>query len=250
MTVRIGVACEDNGHFQVCSRLIDVSLLRAHPWLDGVLESCRAFCGVDEGAEWAKLADLDQRGLARPRKLHGFIGGRPLAPEAKMWRTVLSHFEEMTPRPEAVLLIRDLDNHRSRLEGLGQARDGLDWPFAILAATPQPEIEAWQIASFEPRTSAESAYFSLATNALSFDPRTDSDRLTSHPNDAPTDAKRVWKIIQTMRGQDPDDFGELADLDRLRQRGRMNHLADFLDEINTRLAPIFGQPERPAHAPR
>ena len=60
-----------------------------------------------------------------------------------MWRSVLMLFCRSEPRPDAVLLVRDLDGYADRRAGIEQVRAGFSWPFVVLAATPQPEIEAY-----------------------------------------------------------------------------------------------------------
>lgn len=154
-----------------------------------------------------------------------------------MWRSVLMLFCRSEPRPDAVLLVRDLDGYAERLAGIDQIRAGYPWPFALVVATPQPEIEAWEITGHVPRSDAERQRLAAMSAQISFDPTTRSHRLTSHPNDAMTDAKRV------LAGLGLDDEGRARCLDdhaRLRQRGQGNHLAAFLDEIEARLVPLFG----------
>jgi hypothetical protein len=74
--------------------------------------------------------------------------------------------------------------------------------------------------------------------SLSFDPALQSHRLTSHPNDAATDAKRV---LHALCGGDRDRRRTcIADSSLLRQRGTANGLTAFLTEVDDRLVPMLG----------
>jgi hypothetical protein len=246
----IAVVAEDDGHVRAVTRIVDAVLEREVPWLAGVLESCRRYRGERDDERWFKLSWIGSRDLAaitidgtRPRR-HGRIAGQPLEPEAKLWRTVLTWFSGLSPRPDVILLVRDLDGAPGKRAGLLQVRDHLAWPFVVVAATPEPEIEAWVVAGFEPCDGPEAAALRIVVAELSFDPTRAPHRLTAHPNDAPRDAKRV---LSRLAGGDRDR--ELACLDdhpRLRERGAMTYLPEFLDEIHQRLVPCIdaGHPNR------
>ena len=101
-------------------------------------------------------------------------------------------------------------------------------------ATPQPEVEAWHVSGFVPDV-AEQKRLEALRGELSFDPTTQSERLTSHPNDAPRDAKRV---LARLCGADRERQERcLCDRALLRQRGQHNGLAAFLDEVDERIVP-------------
>lgn len=240
----IGVACEDHGHFLAATKIISDEAISRHDWLEGVIETVCHWRGVEDGRAWSTL----DRGNARDLKAFefegqriqpiGHIDGRRLEPEASMWRKVLLAFCQAQPQPEVVVLVRDLDGYAERRRGLEQVRDGLKWPFKIIAAMAQPEIEAWHVAGFEPDTETEKTALVEVRDTLSFDPRLESHRLTSHPNDAPTDAKRV---LERLCGRDSERvLACLNDRQRLRERGQHNGLVGFLDEVERRIVPLFG----------
>ncbi|MBN2195247.1 MAG: hypothetical protein JW751_20690 [Polyangiaceae bacterium] len=239
----VGVACEDDGHFSVVTRLVDETVLAAHDWLDGVLDDCRSWRDVHGNPGWYKY-DPDDAQILRPIEIdgkriarHGHIGGEPLKPEARMWRNVLLLFSRAEPRPEVVILARDLDGDQRRRAGLVQVRDGLPWPFRVVVAAAQPEVEAWRVAGFVPIDERERATLAEVRTDLSFDPTVQSHRLTSHPNDAATDAKRV---LARLCGDDQDRRDLcLADRARLRGHGVENGLAAFLDEVDDHIVPQF-----------
>jgi hypothetical protein len=65
----------------------------------------------------------------------------------------------------------------------------------------------------------------------------ESHRSTSHPNDAPRDAKRA---LARLTGGDRERADLcLQDRERLRQRGEKNNAANFLDAVDKHLVPVF-----------
>lgn len=241
----IGIACEDKGHFSAVTCLIDTALLLEHSWLNGILESCRTWRGCSESEQWYKYSPRDTNDL-RPIdrggiriKPHGKIKGEPLKPEAGMWRRVLMLFCMSDPPPDAVVLARDMDGYNERQEGMKQARDGFTWPFAVVIAAAQPEIESWHVCGFVPEHSEERDALSELRGALSFDPTLESHRLTSHPNDAKTDAKR---ILQALCGHDEERrLRCLANHERLRSHGSTNGAASFLEDMKEHIIPVLGR---------
>lgn len=244
-SVRVGIACEDNGHFAVATRLVDDTLIVAHAWMDDIIASCRSWHGLREGEHWYKYDPADAYDLraievdGQRIAPQGHIAGAPLKPEAAMWRKVLLLFCHAAPRPDVVILVRDLDGYPDRRDGLNQVRNGLPWPFKIVAATAQPEIEAWRVSGFVPATARERGILTQVRSDLSFDPTTESHRLTSHPNDAATDAKRVLDLLCDSNQERHDAC--LVDLSLLCSRGATNGVRAFLDEVDEHIVPLFGR---------
>jgi hypothetical protein len=243
--IKVGVACEDRGHFRVVTRLIDDALVSTHVWLDGILEDCRAWRGLDEDRTWYKYDRADAYDL-RPIQLdgvtispQGHIGGKPLKPEANMWRRVLMRFVRCSPVPDIVVVVRDLDGYAERKEGLQQVRDGISWPFDIVFAGPNPEVEAWEVSGFVPGDQKEREALDALSAELAFDPTLESHRLTSHPNDAPRDAKKV--LLRLCAGARDRLDACLSDRATLHARGQHNGAAAFLDEVDQHIVPLFGR---------
>lgn len=243
MSTLIGIVCEDHGHFFAVTHLVDAALIATHRWLDGILDNYRSWRGLADGKPWYKYDPADaydlrpfiHNGVRIP--LAGHINGQPLKPEAGMWRKALLLFVHSNPRPNLVVLVRDMDGYATRSSGLTQVRDGLPWPFDVVVATPEPEVEAWHVCGFEPRDAAEQKRLKELTRKLSFNPVKESHRLTSHPNDADTDAKRV---LEHLCDGDPDRREAcLDDPSTLRARGTVNGLTAFLDEVDQHIVPVF-----------
>jgi hypothetical protein len=127
----IAVVAEDQGHVRVTTRIVDAVLERNVPWMDGIVESCRTFRGesLDEGwfkLDWIRSRDPDGLRIDGKRvQRHGRIAGQPLRPEARLWRDVLNWFSALDPRPDVMLLVRDLDGAVERRDGMLQVRDHL-----------------------------------------------------------------------------------------------------------------------------
>lgn len=243
MSLVIGIACEDEGHFTAVTHLVDAAAIQAHDWLDGILDHCRAWRGGEEGQPWYKYDKEDAHSLrpavieGRRISIHGHIDGQPQKPEAGMWRRILLHFHHSRPRPDIVVLVRDLDGYPERREGMEQVRPLFRGVFPVVLATPQPEVEAWSVCGFVPCTPEERSRLAELAGALSFDPTLDSHRLTSHPNDADTDSKRVLKAL--CREDRDRILACYADRQLLAQRGIANGLASFLEEVDELILPRF-----------
>jgi hypothetical protein len=238
----IAFAGEDENHFRVVTALVDDALVTSIDWVRDVLDSCRTWRGLHGEERWYKYAPEDAYDL-RPLtiggvtiKPQGRIAGEPLKPEASMWRKVLLLFCHRDPRPDIVVLARDLDGYLERRDGLEQVCRGLVWPFAIVAATPEPEIEGWIVSGFVPQNDDELHRIEQLRGELSFDPALHSHRLTSRPNDAPTDAKRV---LARLCNDDPEREHACLAREVLHQRGASNWARAFLDDVDQQVPPVF-----------
>jgi hypothetical protein len=241
--VIIGVACEDDGHFSAVSYLVDAALMARHTRIESDIGRHRSWRGLDPLQPWYRYKASDARDL-RPIAIggvrltpHGFIKGEALKPEAGMWRNVLLLFCRCEPRPDVVLLVRDMDGRGHRRQSMEQVRDGLQWPFVIALATPQPEIEAWHVSGFVPANASERNALTELCRRLSFDPTLQSHRLTSRPNDASTDAKRVLDAL--CAGDQDRRRSCIGDPSILHQRGAANGARAFLDEVEHGIVPAF-----------
>ena len=277
--MRIAIACEDQAHRALATSLTERVLLveaerrgAAH-WVDEPsLTFLRSFCGLDDTDQTPEhlrfydlkragrdVVDLGKRPLIGGRRLSltGHIDGKPLQPEAAFWRRVFILFAAAEPRLDALIVVRDTDGDPRRLAGLKQAFEGFSWPLPILVAAPHQDAEAWFVAGFVPRNNAEQRRLDERKARLSFDPAEEPHRLTAHPNDAPTDAKRVLRILlldeDESRPPGLDELPDLCtrtltDLGRLERRGQRCGLSDFLADLRSRLVPLL-IPGPPALAP-
>lgn len=230
--VRVGWIREDATHDALMDRLLPRIAADEVDWLE-VEDAAHILKRVGLGG----APHLDVKATPHLRgpdgrrlKDRGHIAGRRLEPEARMWRRALLAFQAEADPPDIVLICRDGDGYaRTRRAGFEQVARDLSWPFDLLLAMPDPEAEAWFVAGFVPADDDEQRALDALTRALSFDPTAQPHRLTAHPNDAPTDAKRV---CERLTANAP---GRLAaclagPLDALAARGEAAGLKVFVDD--------------------
>lgn len=243
-----GVLCEE-----------DTKLEPKQRWLADNAKNIAIFLGEEDLnhiVEGLRYTSSGQK-LAAPEgpgpkpKLRGHIGGKPLGPEAAKWRSFLVTILMREPRPDAILIAKDTDGDPRGLGGLRQVIDhliaqGSETRFAM--AAPHQDAECWFVAGFEPRSDEARARHRALCQELSFDPLQQPERLTAHPNDAKTDAKRVLRILLGFEAEsrplDPGEMGEhhealLGDLPRLRRQGASCGVPEFLLDLSRQIIPLW-----------
>ncbi|NVB42888.1 hypothetical protein G6O69_34020 [Pseudenhygromyxa sp. WMMC2535] len=239
MTIHIGWAREDSNHDLLVKQLARRVVVEGASWdLGDVLDDMWRWVGPmgEEAFKIGTKPELIGPG-GRPLKLHGKIAGQPLKPEASMVRRLLTAFDMARPRPELVILARDGDGRvEERRAGFDQVVTGLEWDFPIILAMPEPEAEAWLVCGFDPRNDTEARR--LEDLGLNFNPRAQPERLTSRPNHAPTDAKRV---LQALTDGDKARIEACLDhpLDELGRRGERAGLGQLLADLREHLLPLL-----------
>lgn len=139
------------------------------------------------------------------------------------------------------MLVRDQDDQEDRRDGLEQARREDHEGLVIVVGLAVVEREAWVISGFVPHDEAEQARLDAERQKLGFYPHERSHELTAGKDDtAPRSPKRV---LRQLSGGDYDrerHCWNTTPLALLRERGTVNGLVAFLDEVRTRLAPLIG----------
>jgi hypothetical protein len=271
--IRIALTCEDQAHRALATFLADRVIVDeaakrgSSDWLnEESLAWLRTFSGLNEPPGTPDheryyphkhaRRDIEEQGRRPliggwPVKLSGHINGKPLKPAATFWRNVFMLFAAQDGPPDALIVVHDTDGDRWRLDGMEQALElveSLDQPMPVLVATPHQDAEAWFVAGFDPLDETERRRLDQVTEQLSFCPPREPQRLTAHPNDARTDAKRVLRMLvlggDESRPPSLDELPDLCqrtltDLDRLQQRGGACLLAAYLRTIRERLVPLF-----------
>jgi hypothetical protein len=239
--IAVGLVAEDNAHVLLVQTLAyRVAVEHVH-WLDA--ETLAVMCrwiGPRGHDDFKLPKDLEFSASGRKLRIHGKIGGEPLRPEAGMYRRILVAFEQLASVPEIVIIARDGDGRaEQRRSGFHQVVEGQSWSFPVILAMPEPESEAWIICGFEPETDLERRRYEelLRGGQLSFDPVREPHRLTSRPNDAPTDAKRVEKALMGSDGTRRAACLAIP-LAMLAQRGDKAGLARFIDDLRRIFVPL------------
>lgn len=140
----------------------------------------------------------------------------------------------------ALVLVRDTDAERESRRDLDQARQQPRTPDAltVVIGIARPKREAWVLNGFEPENQEEEETLADLKQELGCDPRTDAHTLTASSSGAKTNAKRVLGVLVDSDARDQRCCTE-TDLDTLRDRGRETGLAAYLEEVKTRLLPLF-----------
>lgn len=231
-----GIAAESEPDAKTVTGLADRAACAGVGWLDGEqLEPMRRWAGPG-GTDWLDLHRAQRDGRAAfGMRAGGHFNGEPGALDAHMIRSALLLFQHDAEPFEIVIIARDLDDRPQRRAGFEQAVNAGQWPFDIVGALAQPEIEAWVLAGFEPQTEVEREGLRSQRAALGFDPTRAPERLKSGRTTNPRDCKRV---CSTLTGADRERRAQcLAQpLDTLRSRGAGCGLAAFLDDAQATLA--------------
>lgn len=242
----LAVVCEAPADREIATCLADRVLSREVDWIDSdSLDLHRRWQGLEHGEshlEWHWVKRLaEQRGI-RP---HGHFRGEPgdlNAHEARKALLLLA-----AANPDAVVLLRDTDGDQRRRRGLEQARDERPWPFPVILGLAHSKRECWVLAGFHPQTSAEEEALARLRQELGFDPCTTAEELYASSAGAQRDAKRVLAALIQSPDRERACWAD-ADLESLATRGRDTGLTEYLEEVRTRLVPLF-RPEGPREPP-
>jgi hypothetical protein len=201
----------------------------------------RGYLRVDSHLEWTALD--------HHTKEHGLIvrfrGVKPLHPYSQNALRAIRVLAVTPDRVDVIVMVPDSDCDEDRLKGLKQARDYVKATFPIVIGLAHTKRECWHICGFEPENDGERQTLIELRSELGFDVRTQSEESTAKHRDT-TDKRSAKRVLSKLCGGNHDrELRCLTTLpiEELKKRGENNGLAQFLDEITTRLVPLF------AHAP-
>lgn len=248
--MRLVVFCEAVADFQIAADLVDGVLRHNGPdWvadvLDAAPEGIRSWRGDGRGNSFFALHQLtkhvEQLAIRVP---HGYFDGRPGAADAVMARTALSivrHFVKHGEVIDAVLLVRDMDDQPERETGLGQARaEAGSWAtFKIILGCANPMREAWVLCGFDPETDEERVRLEELRQELGFQPHEHAHQLNARDEHAKRSAKRCLRLLTGDDRDREERCWRYTALDKLRARGTVTGLSNYLDEIRQYLAPLI-----------
>lgn len=245
--IRLGIAAESRSDAHKIASLADRVVMERTDWIEeSVIDDFRAWAGA-EGAAFLDVHRAFETARARRLPLYGHFDGAPGAEDAATTRAALLLFAEETVPPAAVVLGRDLDGRDERARGFAQAAGAHRWPFVVIPALAQPELEAWEIAACKPEGEDEQAAHAQVRQALGFDPVAYPGRLSSRNQTDRRDAKRVLAEL-TSAGRSAEERWRRAPLADLHHRGADCGLQDFLEGVERDLLPLFGA-DRPVPPP-
>lgn len=195
--------------------------------------------GLSDNSRFLSWADAAQEARRARLRIHGHFAGSPGAPDAHAARRTLVLIQSRRPGIDAVLLIRDSDGDEGRRVGLQQAREERKWPFEIAIGVAHPTRECWLLAAFDPNDEAERQRFGRLKRSLKFDPCSESHRLRARKPSDPRSAKRVLAELTDHNEERAAHGISSMPLQTIRNRGKENGLAEYLDEVTLHLAPLF-----------
>jgi hypothetical protein len=234
------VVCEAGADRRIATTLADRVLCQEVVWIEPEsLDLHRCWQGLAAGSSHLEWHEIRDHAKAAGLKAHGHFRGEPGAPDAYAARLALWLLVKSGQRLDAAVLVRDTDGQRERRLGLEQARTGRVWPFPVLIGLADPKRESWVLAGFEPRDRREREALAQVQREVGSDPRIQADSLSARTPGALREAKR---ILRALIGDDPDREQACwmeCPLEELAERGRLSGLADYLEEVRSRLVPLF-----------
>lgn len=236
------MVCEAAADQRTGCALADRVLCHAIPWLEPeLLDSVRTWRGYAPATRFVAWKQVPALARERGLKAHGQFGGAPGLPDARAARYALLLAHALEPRPQGIVLLRDLDDQPERRGGLEQARTDFEArvpdPIVVVIGAANTKRECWVLAAFEPRSDAERDALTALRQELGFDPTAEPEQLTAKHADALRSAKRV---LRALLGDDPVREAACleAGLELLMERGEHCGLADYLGEVRDRLVPV------------
>ncbi|MEQ1567976.1 MAG: hypothetical protein ABMA64_20220 [Myxococcota bacterium] len=257
----IAVAGEDEAHRVLATALVDAVILERAtgrwPERDEV-DHARTYCGFAESSGFYRFQQLDSDLRERwPKKFFRVtrVEDQP-AGEATWFITLYQLFSLRSAPPDVLVGLRDVDD-KSLVAAADRARryiETLEPKMVVVFGLPYRDAEAWFVAGLT------SDRLDEARQELGFDPTAEPHRLTSQPNGAKTDAKRVLRFLlgegESLAGApsraapDLDSLAErtLGDLARL-ERAEATGLASFIEQLRKDVVSVV-LPHLPSPARR
>lgn len=241
--MKFAIVCEAPADRRIAQDLADRVIEASIEWADGIVDSLRTWHdSVVFNSQYWQLEWTAINGLAKAMnlKMHGHFNGDPGAPDAATARRAVIVLQRLL-EPNAIFLVRDMDNHTERLLGLEQARNHFSsQEVKIVIGLANPEREAWVLAGFVPQDETERELLSAERQNLGFDPCERSVELTAGRDDtAKRSPKRVLKVLTCDSTDREVDCWTTTPLETLKTRGEANGLTTFLNEIESLVVPLI-----------
>jgi hypothetical protein len=241
MNHMICVVHEAEADFVMATELADRVFIESVDWLEPELMQYQRdwvqFNPDGERLTWGRLKQLAKNANVAES---GFFNGSPGQPDALAGRRAILYLKTIFPDISAILLIRDQDNQPERKIGLEQARQEHTM-IPIILGLAIIEREAWVSAGFSPHDEKDQTLLDAERQLLGFYPHEQSHRLTAGKDDnAKLSPKRVLQVLCGGNKTRERLCWTQTPLATLRERGTDNGLSHYLDEVRTRLVPLFG----------
>lgn len=240
--MRCAVVYEAGADFRIGTDLADRVLVETIDWLDQeMLIHQRYWLTSTKAGSQLTWSGIKQLAFDAGIRAHGHFDGAPGLPDAKAARRAIEFLKMEFSDLDAIILIRDEDHDSERRDGLEQARKDAGKGIQVVIGLAIVERECWVLSGFDPQNDDEQSTLEELRRSLGFDPRTKAHELTACKNDqALRSPKRVLGLLCNGDPQREPTCWQDTSLERLRERGQLNGLAQFLGEVEERLAPLLG----------
>ena len=238
----IVIVCEGPGDHRTVPAIADRVLSESVEWmLPEMLGAYRQWRGLKHNQPFLAWKQVHTLASEAGIRLNGFFNGEPGAPDAFAARRALALLKVAGEDPiDAVILVRDSDNDKERLNGLKQARDEVGNPNPpIIIGVAHTKRECWVLAGFTPMDKAEQARLGALKQELGFDPCLHAEELTAQQDGAKRDAKRVLSQLTGNSVDRESTFWKECPFHQLEARGQKTGLAAFIQELRTKLVPLW-----------
>ncbi|WP_163994124.1 hypothetical protein [Pyxidicoccus caerfyrddinensis] len=238
----IVIICEGPADHRTAPAIADRVLSSSAEWLvPEMLHAFREWRGLKRHEPFLAWKQVHTLARAANIRINGFFNGEPGAPDAYAARQALALLKVAGEDPiDAVILLRDSDNDEERKRGLEQARAEVSNPSSpLLIGVAHTKRECWVLAGFNPLDERERAQLDALKQELGFDPCLCAEELTAQQDGAKRDAKRVLSVLTgNSIDREATCWKECA-FQQLEARGQNTGLAAFIQEIRTKLVPLW-----------
>lgn len=242
MTRRIAVVHEAEADFTTATELADRVIVQAVAWMtDDDIVPAREWLEFTPDGLRLSWTGIDNLALDAGIRVRGHFGNDPAEPDAKAAVRAIRYVRLVYPELDAVMLIRDRDDQPERVQGFAQARAVDHGDLVIVIGLAIVTREAWVICGFDCQDESELVTLQAARKRLGFDPCLRSHELTAHKDitDKRSPKRALLELTAGNRDRERQCWSDTS-LPLLRQRGADNGLADFMDDVRSRLAGLFG----------
>ncbi|MFO0560733.1 MAG: hypothetical protein U0269_22140 [Polyangiales bacterium] len=212
-------------------------------WDPSLVDTQRAWIGLDPHFDWADRGAVDRRCEARSiaSAVRDVATGRRVAPHAKAAMAFRSARAAMTldPPPDLLFIAADTDGETDPRMLFDEGLRLADEPITAVCAEIHRESEAWVVAGFVAQNTHERDALARVCDELGFDPTLECERLMSDLHADVRDAKRVAKALFESSGgvtaRNPRFAACWQDtaLSVLEARGQRSGLARYLRAVET-----------------
>lgn len=234
------VVCEAEADFVISSELANRVVCDRIDWIEAdMIDTYRQYEGLNADQRFLTYSNVKKLARETGIRVRGFIEGQPPELDAQQAQKAIRIIELKWPEVAGILLIRDDDGLTNRRGGLEQARNESALSQRIVIGHAHTKRECWVLAGFEPADDDESALLAEVRQELGFDPRLQAHQLTARHDHDKKSAKGVLHgLIRGDHDREATCWRTTA-LTVLKERGRKTGLAQYLEEVESRLVPVL-----------